>query len=150
MCILTWVINMNNQDFLSTLLKTTQTSQVQIRRILDNAMDPSLRSSLKKHLLEYDAAETEALSIALQRGWDLKHLDPVFRFLVDFIIRCQLKGRRSDSKIAEVMIRRNTSAMIHGLRNLHKYTDKDHRIRILAQKILDCETANIRQLQGYL
>ena len=142
--------DMNSQELLSTLLKTTQAGQIEIRSILDGAMSPSLRSVLQSQLREYDDMETEALTLALQRGWDLKSLASGARFLTDRFTRIRRSRRDMDSKIAEVMIRKNTKAMISGLKYLHQYKGQDSQLCILAQKLLDCETAHIRRLQSYL
>lgn len=141
---------MKNLDFLSALLKTTQCGQVEIRSVLDTPMCQNLRTTLESQLLEYDAMETEALAIAHRRGWDLTTLDPGKRFLTDRAMRIRLTGRNTDSRIADLLIQNNTRAMISGLRQLHQFQEKDPQLRILSQKLLDCETSNICQLQEYL
>lgn len=140
----------NNQLFLSVLLKTTQQGQVEIRSLLDNAMQPQLRSALENQLREYESIETEAFTIALQRGWDLPEMDTPHRFLTDRLTRMKLSGRNTDSRIADLLIQMNTKGMIQGLRELHRFPERDSQIRILSQKLLDCETANIRQMQTFL
>lgn len=139
-----------NQQFLSALLKTIQIGQVEIRSVLDTSMRSSLRNTLQQQLREYDSIETEAFSIALQRGWELPELDPGRRFLKDRLIRLKLNGRNTDSRIADILIQGNTKGMIQGLKNLHQFDGQDHQIRILSQKLLDCETAHIRQMQAFL
>ena len=94
--------------------------------------------------------ETEAYTIALQRGWDLPELDPGRRFLRDRMIRMKLSGPHPDSRIADLLIQGNTKGMIRGLRQLHQLESRDQQIRILSQKLLDCETAHIRQMQSFL
>ena len=141
---------MKNQEFLSAILKLTQNGQVEIRSILSTAMDPSLRSALENQLQEYDFMETEALTIALQRGWELSELNYARRFLSHRATRMRLSGRDTDSKIADIMIRKNTHAMIQGIKIFHQLPHNDPPLRILSQKLLDCENASIRQLQGYL
>jgi len=135
---------------LSGLLKTTQLGQVEIRSVLDTSMRSSLRSTLENQLQEYDSIETEAYTIALQRGWELPELDPARRFLRDRITRMKLNGGHSDSRIADILIQGNTKGMIQGLKNLHQFDGQDPQIRILSQKLLDCETAHIRQMQTFL
>ena len=49
-----------------------------------------------------------------------------------------------------MMIQGNTRGMIKGLKTLHQFGQQDEQINTLSQKLLDCETANIRQMQGYL
>ena len=131
-------------------MKTSQISQTSIRSALDASMRPALRKTLETQLHELSAIETEAYSIASRRGWDLEELEPALRFLTDKTTRVRLSGRNTDSKIAGLMILRNTRGMIHGLKNIHQFAKQDDQIRILSQKLLDCETANIRHMQPYL
>ena len=140
----------NSKEILSSLLKTTQMGQVGIRSVLDTSMRPGLRKALESQLREYDSIETEAHSIATQRGWELPELDPAVRFLADRMTRMKLGGKNTDSKIADMMIQGNTKGMIKSLRDLHQFGSSDQQIHILSQKLLDCETANIRQMQTYL
>ena len=139
-----------SKEILSSLLKTTQMGQIGIRSVLDTSMRPALRKALESQLQEYDSIETEAHTIASQRGWELEELDPGVRMMTDMMTRMRLHGRNTDSKIAGMMIQGNTKGMIKGLKNIHQFAGQDEQIHILSQKLLDCETANIRQMQGYL
>lgn len=138
------------KEILTSVLKTLQLDQIGIRSALESSMCPALRKTLESQLRELDSIETEALSIATQRGWDLEDLDPVLCFITDRLTRIQLKAHNTDSKIAGIMIQRNTKGMIQGLKNIHQFVKKDDQIRILSQKLLDCETANIRHMQIFL
>ena len=140
----------NGKEILTSLLKTTQMGQVGIRSVLDTSMRPGLRKALESQLREYDSIETEAHSIATQRGWELRELDSAVRMMSDMMTRMKLNGKNTDSKIADMMIQGNTRGMIKGLKNIHQFADNDEQIRVLSQKLLDCETANIRQMQGFL
>ena len=139
-----------NKDLLSSLLKTTQMGQVGIRSVLDTTMTPQLREALESQLREYDSIETEAHTLATQRGWELPELDPAIRFMADMTTRMRLTGRNAESKIAGMMIQGNTRGMIKELKNLHRLRQEDPRLETLTQKLLDCETANIRQMQDFL
>lgn len=140
----------NSKEVLSSILKTTQMGQVGIRSVLDTSMRPALRNALESQLREYDSIETEAHSIATQRGWELKELDPAVRFMADRVTRFKLSGKNSDSKIADMMILGNTRGMVKGMKNIHQFADSDEQVQILSQKLLDCENANIRQMYPYL
>ena len=124
--------------------------QVGIRSVLDTTMRPGLRKALESQLQEYDSIESEAHSIASQRGWELSELDPSVRFMADMMTRVKLSYGNTDSKIAGMMIQGNTRGMITGLKNLHQFNKQDTQISTLSQKLLDCETSNIRQMQGFL
>ena len=140
----------NSKEILSSVVKTAQMGKTGIRSVLDTSMRPSLRKALESQLREYDSIETEAHTIASQRGWELKELDPGVRMRTDMMTRMKLHGRNTDSKIADMMIQGNTRGMIKGLKTLHQFGQQDEQINTLSQKLLDCETANIRQMQGYL
>lgn len=140
----------NSKQLLSSLLKTTQMGQIGIRSVLDTSMRPSLRKALESQLAEYDAIETEAHSIASQRGWELAELDPAVRAMSNMMTRMKLTGHNADSKIADMMIQGNTKGMVKGLRNMHQFPREDSQISALSQKLLDTENANIRQMQAFL
>ena len=140
----------NSKEILSSVVKTAQIGQTGIRSVLDTSMRPSLRKALESQLREYDSIETEAHTIASQRGWELKELDPGVRMMTDMMTRMKLHGRNTDSKIADMMIQGNTRGMVKGLKNLHQFPSSDSQVQMVSQKLLDCETANIRQMQGYL
>ena len=140
----------NSQQILSSVLKTTQMGQIGIRSVLDTRMRRGLRRALEQQLREYDQIETEAHTLAAQRGWELKDLDPAVRMMSNMVTRMKLSAGGTESKIADMMIQGNTKGMIKGLRNMHQFPREDSRITALSQKLLDTETANIRQMQAFL
>ena len=140
----------NSKELLTSVLKTTQMGQVGIRSVLDISMRPALRNALESQLREYESIESEVHAIAFQRGWELSELDPAARFLSDAMTRMKLTRGNCDSKIADMMIQGNTKGMVKGLKNLHQFPKLDNQISTISQKLLDCETANIRQMQAFL
>lgn len=140
----------NSQQILSSVLKTAQMGQVGIRSVLDTRMRPGLRKALEQQLREYDQIETEAHTLASQRGWELMDLDPAVRMMSNMVTRMKLSAGGSESKIADMMIQGSTKGMIKGLRNMHQFPREDSRISALSQKLLDTENANIRQMQAFL
>lgn len=140
----------DSKDILDSVLKTTQMGQIGIRSVLDTTMCPGLRKDLESQLREYDQIETEAHTIASQRGWELKELDPAIRAMSDMMTRMRLTGKKHDSRIADMMIMGNTKGMIKSMRGRNHFSESDDRVNALMQKLLDTETANIRQMQPYL
>lgn len=139
-----------SKEMLSSILKTTQMGQAGIRSVLDTSMRPGLRKALESQLQEYDSIEDQAHVIASQRGWELKELDPAVRFMSGMMTKVKLTRGNADSKIAGMMIQGNTRGMIKGLKNQHQFNKQDEQVNNLTQKLLDCETANIRQMQSFL
>ena len=83
----------NSREILTSVLKTTQMGQIGIRSVLDTSMRPGLRKALESQLREYDSIETEAHSIATQRGWDMDELDPSVRVWSNLMTRMKLGGQ---------------------------------------------------------
>lgn len=140
----------DGKDLLSGLLKTAQLEQYYIRCMLKLPMDPVLRETLSGHLHEYDAIETDVRILAVQRGWDVQEPDPAFRIITGLLLRCRGFKKDARSAIAGYMILHYTKSMIHIRKSMHAFTGKDPALRILCRKLLDCETAAIRQLQRFL
>lgn len=149
--ILIWVMNMySSKKLLTSILRTTQMGQIGIRSVLDKTTNPALRRALESQLTEYDTIESEAHILAAERGWELQELDPGVRAITDMMTRIRVPKREPDSRIADLMILGNTKGMVKSLKNLHRFDYEDARISTISQKLLDCETANIRQMKGFL
>ena len=149
--ILIWVMNMySSKKLLTSILRTTQMGQIGIRSVLDKTTNPALRRALESQLTEYDTIESEAHILAAERGWELQELDPGVRAIMDMMTRIRVPKREPDSRIADLMILGNTKGMVKSLKNLHRFDYEDARISTISQKLLDCETANIRQMKGFL
>ena len=140
----------DSKDMLASVLKTTQMGQVGIRSVIPYAVGADLKKELKSQLQEYDSIEQEAYEIASARGWDLKEIDPMSKTMSMAYARMNLMFGNIDSKIAAMMIQGNTRGMIKSLKNQHHSKQEDSRISLLTQKLLDCETENVRQMQGYV
>ena len=139
-----------SKDILSSILKTTQMGQIGIRSILNEPLRASLRTELKSQLREYDAIEQEAHGIARSRGWELKELDPAIKGMTNMMTRTRLSFGDLDSKAAAMMIQGNTRGIIKGFKNLNQFPPSDQRVAELAQRLIDIEETNNRQLQGFL
>lgn len=124
--------------------------QVGIRAVTNHVTRADLKTALLDQLKEYDTIEREANEIASLRGWDLKNLDPMAKIMSQMYTRANLSYGNVDSKVAAMMIQGNTRGMIKGLKNMHHCKDSDSRIKTISQKLLDCEAANIKQMQGFV
>lgn len=137
-------------EVLTSVLKTVQMGQVGIRAVMNYAIRPELKKSLESQLKEYDTFEQEAYSIASSRGWEIKELDSMAKTMAKAYAKTRLGFDYTDSKIAQMMILGNTNGMIKTLVSKHHCDTNDPKVKLLVQKLLDCENANIKQMQGYV
>lgn len=140
----------DSKDLLSSILKTTQMGQIGIRSVLNATLRPELRRELESQLREYDSIEQEAHAIATSRGWELPELNPAIKGMTNAMTRTRLSRGNASSKAAAMMINGNTKGMIKSLKNIHAFEGEDAQVSGLSQRLLDCETANIRQVQGFV
>ena len=140
----------DSKDILSSLLKTTQMGQVGIRSVEKAANGAQLKKALKSQLDEYNTIEQETYALAKERGWQLAELNPMARTMADMASRSKLMYNKNDSKIADMMVQGNTRGVIKSLKNLHRYHQNDGQVTAMAQKLLDCENNNIKQMEGFL
>ena len=148
---LPWVINMKgSKDVLSSVIKTAQMGQIGIRSVLNTPLRASLQDALRSQLREYDKIEREALSLASSRGWELKQQSPSIKYMTNMMTTTRLRFGDSSSKAAAMMIQGSTKGIIKGYKNLNQFAVPDERISELARKLLQCEQANIQQMQGFL
>ena len=139
-----------SQDILSSILKTTQMGQIGIRSVLNAPIRANLKTALRSQLREYDSIEREGLELAKARGWDIKQQDPGIQRMTNMMTKVRLSYGNVSSKAAAMMIQGSTRGIIKGYKNLNQFAVPDERITVLSRKLLDCEHANIQQLQGYL
>ena len=140
----------DSHDLLSSIIKTPQMGQIGIRSVLNAPLRANLKDALRSQLREYDAIEREALELAAARGINPEQLDPAIKAMTNMMSRTRLSFGDSSSKAAAMMIQGNTRGLIKGYKNLNHFGASDQRIVVLTQKLLDCEKANIRQMQGFL
>lgn len=138
------------QQFLSAILKTVQHSQHILYCGTAAADSHSLKSIFRNQLQEYDHIESEIQSTAARRGWELPELQPAVRWLTGFRFRRSIRSRFPDSSIAEYLTLRHTEDMIATLKLRNRWDRSDEQILTLFQKLLDCKTVNIRQMQPFL
>ena len=124
--------------------------QIGIRSVLNAPLRASLKDALRSQLREYDTIEREALELAASRGWTLNELDPAIKHMTNMMTKARLSVGNSSSKAAAMMIQGNTRGIIKGYKNLNQFAASDERIVSLSRKLLECEQANIKQMQGFL
>ena len=140
----------SSEEVLSSILKTTQMGQIGIRSVLRQPLNTELKQALVSQRQEYDSIETEAHRIANAYGYTPKELNPAVRKMTDSMTSMRLMYGDIDSKSAAMMIQGNTRGLIKGLKNLHHYNQDNKDIVSLANKLLDTEEENVRQMQRFV
>ncbi len=139
-----------SKDILSSIVKTTQMGQTGLRSVLKSPIRPSMKDALYTQIQAYDKIEKEAFSLAAEKGWELKELDPAIKRMSDMMTRMRLSTGNATSKAAAMVIQGNTRGIIKGYKNQNQYPISDQRVWNLSQKLLECEKQGCQQMQGFL
>ena len=139
-----------NKDLLGSILKTTQMGQLGIHSVEKRAESEEMKQALASQLREYDKIDQEAQDIAKIRGWVLPETSNGVRAMQQMTIKMQLTGKRTDSKIAGMMIQGNTRGMILVLKNTRRCENCDEQIAQLAQKLLVTQKHNIESMEPFV
>lgn len=139
-----------SKDILSSIVKTTQMGQIGIRSILNTPLRSGMKEALRSQLREYDTIERQALNLASARGFEPEQLDPAIKYMSNMMTKTRLRFGNTSSKAAAMMIQGNTRGVIKGYKNLNQFYEPDEEVTALARKLLNCEQANIEQMQGFL
>ena len=140
----------NSRDVLASVLKTAQMGQTGVRSVIPYATQEAFKQALRSQRDEYDEIERQAYNVAESRGWELNDLEPIAKAMSKLCARGSLAIHPTDSKIAAMMINGNTKGLIKGLKNINHYKQDDPTIKSLSKRLLECEEANIKQMQGYV
>lgn len=140
----------SSRDALISIFSTTQMMTAGIEHALGRRLDSGFRAALNEQLAELEAIGMQAHFLATQRGLELPEY-PCGRRLLSFLkYKIALRFSSADSHTAGLLIRRYLDARAAGLTVLNRWQDGKSQIFVLCQRLLDCETAAIRQLQQFL
>lgn len=140
----------DEQTMLLDILRSAQMGQKGITAVIDKAAQPELRMALKTQRKEYAYLEKEALRLAQNKEYRIQQAAPLTYSLTAAMSRGQLLTGDIDSKIAGMMIQGNTRGAIKSLKNLHAGKGVSGAVRELADRMLETEMRNIKQMEDYL
>lgn len=132
------------------MIQTVQMGRSGINAVKPMAVRTTMHQALVCQEKEYASIEQEAKKLAGQRGYQLKDVSSMITGMSAMSARSRLMWGDRDSKIAGMMIQGNTRGMIQSLKNMRRCSSPDPAVAELAQKLLDTEIANIRQMEDFL
>ena len=140
----------NNQELLSSMVRTTRMGQTGLRAVLGCSMKPQLKAILRDQLRVYDSLEDQARTLAEERGWKLQKKHSALEHMIEHMTRLKVGKREHSDKIAGMVLQGNTQGMISSIRDMHRYGGKDLQVSALNEKLICHEVENIRQMKPFL
>lgn len=133
------------EEFLIAQLKALQRIQYTLTLANSAAASHRMKSDLLSQLSALDQLESQFQTLSAQRGWDVRDMEPVDRWLISLRFHY-----RKDPRLAQYLIHMYTHNCI-GLQKLfNRLETDDTSVRRLFQKFMDRCTVGIRQMQPFL
>jgi len=138
------------QNYFSILLRRTIYGQEQIHALLRTPMKTQFRMLLLLQQKEYHSLEMQLRTVLSQRQIHVKECDPLLLLFSCKIRAFLIHFRKTDHDAISYMIKTSVQGFIDGLIVLRHCNIADSTMRLIAQKLLDCERAFIIRLQDFL
>lgn len=141
---------LKDNELLQYVHKTTEMGRDGIQSVMKYAEDEKFHRALEQQLTEYEKLHGVSTQMLLERGEDPSNVSPMTKASTQMMSTLQTMMDHSASKIAEMMIRGNTTGMTKSIKHLHDYQGNDERVKDVAVKLLKTEEANIEQMKQFL
>lgn len=141
---------LSESEMLNDIYQAAEMGQGGIRTVLPRAENGAFRQALEQQLAEYEKLGGAAEKLLRERGEMPKGANPLAKASSELLSAVKTMSDHSASKIAEMMIQGNTMGMTKSIQHLHDYHGSDAQVRELADRLLQTEEANIRQMKAFL
>lgn len=132
------------------MLKTVQMGQTGIRCAMEADLSPELKTAMHSQLREYDELERQILATAAGNGWKLDNVHLGAKSMAKASVKTRLTFGDVDTKTASMMVQGNARGIMQCGKNLYKCDDASSEVTGLVRKLMETETRNILQMQGFL
>ena len=141
---------MNDYDMLRSICKTAEMGVDSIKDLMGYVHEPQARKVLSDQKAEYNQIYSKAYAMLLSCGKQPKDVSRMAKMGASMAIKAETMRDRSMSKVAELLIKGNTTGMTKSIKNMRNYRGQNEGVRTLAAKLLRTEQANIEQMKSYL
>ena len=140
----------NDTELLNHIRKTTEMGQYGIHQVLDKTTSPELGQVLRQSSAAYGELQKQADQLLLKTGGRAKNVPAAAKLASKMNARMQVRRDNANSKIAEMMIKGDTTGLVKGLRYLRGYGHKDDPAGDLTRQLLTAEQENIERMKRFL
>ncbi len=140
----------NDVEMLTYVLQNAEMGCQGIASVRKKLHDSRVDGILCEQLIKYGKIYHCANNMLRSRGAEIRHVSPVTKAMTRYAAERDLKRDASSSHIAEMMIKGNTMGVNKMSHHIRSYDGKDPNVNKLAQKMLETEEENIREMKAFL
>lgn len=140
----------NDVEMLTYVLQNAEMGCQGIAVVRKGLRDSKVEGVLCEQLIKYGKLYHCANNMLRNRGAEIRHVSSMTKAMTKYAAKRDLKRDASSSHIAEMMIKGNTMGVNKMSRHIKDYDGKDPNVNKLAQKMLETEEENIKEMQAFL
>lgn len=141
---------MEDEQMLQYIYKTAEMGKEGILSIMKESKDPALTEALRTQLRDYGEIYNTATNYLNARGMTPQSAGTMAKMSVSITSALKTAADHSPSKIAELMIRGNTTGLTKSIKHLKDYQGDDPKVMELANDLKSAEEAGIEKMKEFL
>lgn len=141
---------MNESELINSIRKNVEMGIDGIKMVTQYAKDEKFVDALNSQMREYQQIYTEADALLAKVGGKPKDVPAVAKMSAEVMssIKCMTNGQ--DAKIAEDMVRGNTTGAAKLTRQLHEYEGNNKEVIDFTNRVIQTEENNCEQMKQFL
>ena len=141
---------MNDHKLLNDVYQNARMGMQAIPHLMNMTEDPEFRSVLDNQLTEYTKISDKASEMLKKRCVTPEDVSPVSKVSSYVMTEMKTLTDKSPSKMAEMMIQGSSMGITTMIKAIHDHPKADKNVTNLAERLVEIEERNIRELREYL
>lgn len=139
-----------NAEMLNYVYQNSEMGVDTIQQLLDIVEEEKFKKHLESEYEEYEKIHQEAKEMLNRNGYDEKEIGAFGKISAYLMINMKTMTDRSNTHIAEMMLKGSNMGIIEATKKLKEYADAEKDILALMQRLLKFEEKNVETLKTFL
>lgn len=141
---------MNESELINSIRKNVEMGIDGIKMVSQYAQDEKFVNALNSQMREYQQIYTEADTLLAKVGGQPKDVPAVAKISAEMMSSIKAMTGGQDAKIAEDMVRGNTTGAAKLTRQLHEYDGSNKEVIDFTNRVIQTEESNCEEMKQFL
>ena len=141
---------MNESELINSIRKNVEMGIDGIKMVTQYAKDEKFVDALNSQMREYQQIYSEADALLAKVGGEPKDVPAVAKISAEMMSSIKAMTGGQDAKIAEDMVRGNTTGAAKLTRQLHEYDGANKEVIDFTNRVIQTEESNCEQMKQFL
>ena len=141
---------MNETELINSIRKNVEMGIDGIKMVTQYAKDEKFVAALNSQMREYQQIYSEADQLLAKVGGEPKDVPAVAKISAEMMSSIKAMTGGQDAKIAEDMVRGNTTGVAKLTRQLHEYEGGNKEVIDFTNRVIQTEESNCEEMKQFL